>query len=96
MDSSLLEPCCAALEEAKQYPSDEFLVQLVKIQQIAHSISLTVAQRPGQPTFQMPLTMVIQSFQEQLDAFHNTLPIHLKDHSTCAQTLSYHHLTTIL
>lgn len=60
-----------------EHPSDEYLVKLVKIQQLAQSISLTMAFDPGQPAMLLPLTMVVQSFQEQLDVFRASLPPHL-------------------
>lgn len=79
MNTAHLESCCQALEAAQQYPSDEYLVKLVKIQQLAQSISVTMAFDPCLPAMQLPLTMVVQSFQEQLDSFRSSLPPHLSD-----------------
>lgn len=82
MNTAQLESYCRVLETARQYPSDEYLVKLVKIQQLAQTISLTMAFDPGQPAMQLPLTMVVQSFQEQLNSFRSSLPPHLKDDGT--------------
>ncbi|KAI9166735.1 Transcription factor himD [Paramyrothecium foliicola] len=79
MDSSHLETCCQTLETMKQYPSDDFLVKLVRIQQLAQAISSTMAFESGQPPTRLPLLMVVESFQTQLDAFRESLPAHLRD-----------------
>mgnify|MGYP005988590435 CR=1 FL=1 len=79
MNTSHLETCCKVLENVLECQSDLFLVKLVKIQQLAQSISVTMAFDPQQPALQLPLTMVAQSFQEQIDAYRSSLPESLKD-----------------
>lgn len=75
MNTTYLEQCCKVLEETMQYPSDEYLVKLVRIQQLAQSISLTMAiDNISQHAMKLPLTMVVRSFQDQLDAFRESLP----------------------
>jgi hypothetical protein len=81
MDTSNLDNCCSALEAAKQYPSDEFLVKLVKIQQIAQSISSTMTLDSSQLPTRLPLLMVVESFQARLDAFRASIPVHLSGNS---------------
>lgn len=57
-----------------QYPSDEYLVKLVRIQQLAQSISITMApENLDQTTDKVPLTMVVQSFEEQLRQYRESL-----------------------
>lgn len=72
MNTELLETCCKVLESTRPYPSDEYLVKLVRIQQLAQSISLTMADIDKQ-AMKLPLTMVVRSFQDQLDLFRNSL-----------------------
>lgn len=74
MNTSSLETCCKVLEANMQYPSDEYLVKLVRIQQLAQSISLTMTvENIGQHAMKLPLTMVVRSFQDQLDQYRNSL-----------------------
>lgn len=57
-----------------QYPSDEYLVKLVRIQQLAQSISATMApENLDQTIDKVPLTMVVQSFEEQLRQYRESL-----------------------
>jgi hypothetical protein len=65
----------------KQYPSDELLVKLVKIQQLAQAISSTMAFDSNQAPTRLPLLMVVESFQSQLDAFRASIPVNLSDNS---------------
>ncbi|KAK1974346.1 hypothetical protein LZ30DRAFT_413218 [Colletotrichum cereale] len=96
MNTAHLESCCRQIEEAAEHPSDELLVQLFKIQQLAQTISLTLgAESTSFQSLQLPLTMVVQSFQQQLDIFKTSLPAHLKDnlglltHVSIAEVLLY-------
>ncbi|KAL6356191.1 hypothetical protein LRP88_09782 [Fusarium phalaenopsidis] len=91
-----LETCCKALEANMQYPSDEYLVKLVRIQQLAQSISLTMTvENIGQHAMKLPLTMVVRSFQDQLDQYRNSLGPrfsgndNLKSHIHVAEVLLY-------
>ncbi len=87
MNTAHLELCCKALENACEYPSDVFLVKLVKIQQLAQSISVTMAFDPTQPAMQLPMTMVVQSFQDQIRVYRDSLPDYLKDNGSFHPTL---------
>ncbi|KAJ4170041.1 hypothetical protein NW754_006182 [Fusarium falciforme] len=96
MNTSSLETCCKALEANMQYPSDEYLVKLVRIQQLAQSISLTMTvENIGQHAMKLPLTMVVRSFQDQLDQYRNSLGPrfsgndNLKSHIHVAEVLLY-------
>ncbi|KAK1520139.1 hypothetical protein CPAR01_15190 [Colletotrichum paranaense] len=96
MNTTYLESCCRQIEEAAEYPSDALLVHLFKIQQLAQTISLTLGtESTSFQSLQLPLTMVVQSFQQQLDIFKTSLPEHLKDnvgllaHISIAQVLLY-------
>ncbi|KZL65097.1 tRNA processing endoribonuclease [Colletotrichum tofieldiae] len=96
MNTTYLESCCRQIEEAAEYPTDELLVQLFKIQHLAQTITLTLgAESTSFQSLQLPLTMVVQSFQQQLDIFKTSLPVHLKNnlglltHISIAEILLY-------
>jgi hypothetical protein len=82
MNTSYLETCCRLLETAKQQPSDEYLVKLVRIQQLSQAITITVALDPSQRASQLPLTMVVQSFQEQIRFFAASIPLELSNNGS--------------
>lgn len=84
MNTSFLDKCCSILEAAKQYKSDEFLVKLVRVQQLAQSISLTLALEPDQQAMQLPMTIVVQSFQDQLNSLRDSLPPELESNCMSA------------
>ncbi|XWW96968.1 hypothetical protein V2A60_004948 [Cordyceps javanica] len=78
MNTSHVDLCLKTLENAAEYPSDVFLIKLVKSQQIAQSIALTMSFDPSQP-MQLPIPVMVQTFQEQIKTFRDTLPKHLED-----------------
>ncbi|KAL6692631.1 hypothetical protein J3F84DRAFT_103546 [Trichoderma pleuroticola] len=83
MNTSQLDTFCNMLTSPGEYPSDIYLAKLVKIQMLSQSISMAMTFDPTQPQpMQLPLTMVIQTFQEQIDAYRASLPPHLVDNGT--------------
>jgi len=81
MNTSYLDACCRTLETRMEYPSDELLVWLVRTQQQAQSISLTLAFRASatlQQTSNLPISLIIKSLQQQLSAFKDSMPSHMK------------------
>ncbi|EWG44150.1 hypothetical protein FVEG_05315 [Fusarium verticillioides 7600] len=96
MNTSHLEMCCRVLERTMQHPSDEYLIKLVRIQQLAQSISVTMsAENLSQTASKLPLTMVVQSFEEQLQLYKDNLGPrfadndNLKTHVNVAEVLLY-------
>lgn len=86
MDTAYLEKCCNILEAAKQQEFDPLVVDLTRAQQLAQSISLTMAQvalEPSQQTMEIPVSMVVQSFQGQLDTLRQSLSPGLKGNGEC-------------
>lgn len=80
MNTSQLDTFCNMLTSPGEYPSDIYLAKLVKIQMLSQSISMAMTFDPTQPQpMQLPLTMVVQTFQEQIDAYRASLPPHLVD-----------------
>ncbi|KAL9484933.1 hypothetical protein ACSS6W_003722 [Trichoderma asperelloides] len=84
MNTSQLDNYCNLLTSPGEYHSDQYLARLVKIQMLSQSISMAMMFDPAQQQqpMQLPLTMVIQTFQEQIDAYRASLPPHLVDNST--------------
>ena len=84
MNTSFLDRCCSVLETAKQYKSDELLVRLVRVQRLAQCISLTLALEPDQQAMQLPMTIVVQSFQDQINALRAQQSPELESNCTCS------------
>ncbi|KID90948.1 hypothetical protein MGU_01902 [Metarhizium guizhouense ARSEF 977] len=81
MSTTQLDHCCKVIETSMEFPSDEYLIKLVKIQQLAQTISITVSS-DGMAPMSLPLVMVVQSFQDQLDTFRASLPPRLAQNPT--------------
>ncbi|TXC08978.1 hypothetical protein FocTR4_00005551 [Fusarium oxysporum f. sp. cubense] len=95
MNTSHLEMCCRVLERTMQHPSDEYLIKLVRIQQLAQSISVTMsAENLTQTASKLPLTVVVQSFEEQLQLYKDNLGPRFADNGiyvTPFRSSSAHH-----
>lgn len=78
MNTSQLDNYCKLLTSPGEYHSDLYLARLVKIQTLSQSISMAML---DPQSMQLPLTMVIQTFQEQIDAYRASIPPHLVDNS---------------
>ncbi|KAJ4268646.1 hypothetical protein NW762_002713 [Fusarium torreyae] len=96
MNTNSVETCCKVLEATMQLPSDEYLVKLVRIQLLAQSISITMsADNLKQNANKLPLTMIVQSFEEQLRQYRDSLGPrlcnndNLKTHVNVAEVLLY-------
>ncbi|KAK3375304.1 hypothetical protein B0H63DRAFT_275190 [Podospora didyma] len=88
--------CCQVLESRMEYPTDEILVWLVRQEQLSQSISQTVAYRGSNfRDGDLPLAIVIKSFQQQLQSFKSLLPPHIAEnpsligHMYAAEILLY-------
>jgi hypothetical protein len=74
MHDASMDVCCNYIEQAMEFPSDELLVKLVRIQQLAQSVSVSLAMDSANPQpMQVPLTVVARSFQQQIDSFKSGL-----------------------
>ncbi|PNH46487.1 hypothetical protein VD0004_g1580 [Verticillium dahliae] len=83
MNTTHLDGCCKAVEDKAEHASDVLVVKLFRIQQLAQTISLALcADSAAFQSMQVPLTMVVQSFQQQLDLFKSTLPAAVQTNST--------------
>lgn len=82
MNTTYLDHCCQVLEERMEYPTDQLVVLLVRTQQLSQSISMTLAFR--NPKDNLPLCLVIQSFEHEIRKLRNTTPENLVD---CSQSV---------
>lgn len=58
-------------------PTDGYLVKLVRIQQLAQSISLTTdIDNFGPQSTRLPLMTIVRSFQDQLNSFDTFNSLH--------------------
>lgn len=71
-----------------EYPTDELLVNLVRIQRLAQSISLSFSFRGSGLQVDLPVSIIVKSFQQQLESFKTLLPEHLRDHSELSSVSS--------
>ncbi|KAL7789935.1 hypothetical protein V8C37DRAFT_411076 [Trichoderma ceciliae] len=83
MNTSQLDAFCSILDSSGEYASDVYLAKLVKIQMLSQSISMAMTFDPAQQQpMQLPLTMAVQTFQEQIDSYRASLPPLLADNGT--------------
>lgn len=72
MNTTYLDHCCRVLEERREYPTDQLVVLLVRTQQIAQSISMTLAFRNNRDS--LPLSLIVQSFQHEIRQLKDAIP----------------------
>ncbi|KAK1751659.1 protein priB [Echria macrotheca] len=82
MGTTYLEECCLTLEASMEYPTDEFLVWLVRAQQLSQSICLALAFRHAGVLGQEPIMSVIERFKQQIQAYRATVPLAIKENAT--------------
>ncbi|MCJ1437433.1 hypothetical protein MMC27_006820 [Xylographa pallens] len=74
------DTCLNVLEESAEYPSDEYLIQLVRLQHIAEEISQALPrydlELPHRSASQIALC--IRTLQAKLEGFRSNLPTHLQ------------------
>jgi len=78
MNTSYLEACCEIIEKHMEYPSDELLLHLVKIQMLSQSISMNFSFRGTGLQMDLPVGMIVRSFQQQIESYKTMLPQHLQ------------------
>ncbi|CAK7236811.1 hypothetical protein SBRCBS47491_009764 [Sporothrix bragantina] len=95
MNTPYLETCCQVLERQMEYPSDAYLLQLVRIQQLSQSISLAYSLRTDGMQMGMSLRHMMQNLRQQIEAFKTQIPeayhndVNLIGHLHTAEILLY-------
>jgi hypothetical protein len=95
------EECCRIVEDAAQYPSDQYLVKLVQMHRITDRINhvLTFDQyHPTEPIFSAPVGMCIKVLEADLRQIKDSItPTTLNDskHRDKVAVLNQHRLLTL-
>lgn len=80
-----LEDCCCSLEKAAEYPTDRFLVSLLRLQNIAERVSHAFQYGPIQThtrhNWRVPLPLYIVSFERDFQTYKNGLSTDLRQNS---------------
>lgn len=69
-----LSDACRNLEEAQEYPSDRFLVYLVRLQNIVQRIERKVSVNDFTADTMIPLAMFVNALHSELKDFKNSIP----------------------
>lgn len=70
-----LEECCVSLCEQYEYPSDEHLYYIIRLQRIMEAIEYMTQQHTTGPTARA----AVLDLRSQLESFRNHLPFDLSD-----------------
>ncbi|KAF9635717.1 putative trna processing endoribonuclease protein [Lasiodiplodia theobromae] len=73
---------CRYLEEAEEYPSDRYLVYLVRLQCIVQRIERKVPIDDFTADTMIPIAMFVKALHGELNDFKKSLPADLADHPT--------------
>jgi hypothetical protein len=83
--SAYLEDCCKTLEQAAEYPTDRFLVCLLRLQnhveRVAHTFQYGSLELHSRHNWRVPLTLYIVPLQKDLETFRNSMPSDLQENS---------------
>ena len=74
MTTPYLETCCQVLERQKEYASDAYLVQLVRVQQLSQSISMAYSVRNDGVQMGPSLAHMVQNLRQQFESFKAQIP----------------------
>jgi hypothetical protein len=86
---SYIEECCCVIEKSSAYPSDGYLVHLVRLQNIVERIRPISVPACG---IDQPLAMYIMMLQTELQEFKDKLPKELEQNSMqnlCSKSLNF-------
>lgn len=68
-----VEQCCIAIDEASEYPTDQYLTALVRLQMIRRSGQTLSFDEPDRAS-NAPLGMSFRIIRRDLDAFRSSIP----------------------
>ncbi|KAL8356557.1 hypothetical protein RB601_001731 [Gaeumannomyces tritici] len=102
MGTSHIDACCEAIQSRMEHPTDQLLLQLVRVQQLIQSIHLalvpfaqsahargnTTTLPPGTP----PLGVVVRDFQRRIAEFEQSVPEDLTDHPGLRSHITVAHI----
>ncbi|CAK7274128.1 hypothetical protein SEPCBS119000_006011 [Sporothrix epigloea] len=93
MNSPYLETCCQVIGRQLEYPTDGYLLQLVRIQQLSQSISMAHSLRTEGMQMGLSLHQLMQNLRQQLAAFKAQIP---KAYSKDVNLVGHFHTAEIL
>lgn len=83
--SAYLEDCCKTLERAAEYPTDRFLVCLLRLQnhveRMAHTFQYGSLELHSRHNWRVPLTLYMVPLQKDLEIFRSNMPTDLQENS---------------
>lgn len=85
LNTSYVEGCCAEVEKHGEYPSDRYLLLLVRLQSIADTPTFVLPHADGDRWSKLgseAVNVLLKSFQRDLEQFKDTLEPHLLQNST--------------
>lgn len=74
VNTPYLETCCQVIERQSEYPTDTYLLQLVRIQQLSQSISMAHSLRTEGIQMGMSLHRMMLNLRQQLAVFKAQIP----------------------
>lgn len=80
LHNSYVEQCCVAIDEANEYPTDQYLTSLVRLQMVRRSGQSLDFDEPNRAS-NTPLGMSFRIIQRDLNTFRNSIPDNL--HHPC-------------
>ncbi|KAL1624206.1 hypothetical protein SLS54_004136 [Diplodia seriata] len=81
--SAQLAGVCRHLEEAQEYPTDQYLVYLVRLQGIVQRIERKVPIDDFTTDTMIPIAMFVKALHGELDDFKKSLPADLANQCEC-------------
>jgi hypothetical protein len=78
--TTYIETCCHTLAGAGEYPTDVYLVGLVRLQRFVRKIALSLPSNELEPLWSptTPVGMYVKSLEEELQSYQSSLPQQLK------------------
>ncbi|EFX00747.1 thiamine biosynthetic bifunctional enzyme [Grosmannia clavigera kw1407] len=95
MNSPYLDTCCQVLERRMEQPSDRFLVQLVRIQQLSQAIVVAFSLRNAGIQMDLSTSFMVENLSQRIAQYKAQLPVHFRNdvsincHMHLAEVLLY-------
>jgi len=85
------ENCMYFLEQSAEYPSDEHLIQLMRLQNITQEINEALPRYSDDFTSGSsgPISMCMRTLQSKLESFRIKLPLHLQQNRKFSFSMIY-------
>lgn len=82
--SAYIEDCCESLGKDEEYPSDRYLLHIVRLQYILEKVNRLSFQHRIEPRYPDPaVELYVSNFKSDLELFKERLPFAIHESSTC-------------